>query len=189
MVVVITLVATTLIGLTQPQTYVATTTVLVGRILDATPDYNEVLRAQRLAPTYAELVTTRPMAEAVVRTLDPGRDPTELLASVSATAATDSLLIHITVRDTDPTVAAAVANAFAAQLVMLTTPPSPLTTTSPVTIVEEAVVPTVPDQQPTIMVWLVGAASALLLGLAVVLLLALRDARARRLQDVPGLAA
>jgi capsular polysaccharide biosynthesis protein len=188
-VVVVTLVATTLIGMAQPRTYAATATVLVGHILDAAPDYNEVLRAQRLAPTYAALVTTRPVADAVAHAVAPGRDPGDLLASVSAVASIESPLIRITARDSEPVVAAALANAFAAQLVAISAPPAPSTTTSSVTVVDAAVAPTGPDTQPTVLIWVAGAAGALVLGLAVVLVLGLRDARARRLPNARRLAA
>jgi capsular polysaccharide biosynthesis protein len=94
----------------------------VGNVMTQVPAYEDVLLAQRLAPTYALLATTRPVAAAVAESLGGGSDPDELLRAVSARASLDSLLIRISARDGEPSTAAAIANAFAAELVRRTTP-------------------------------------------------------------------
>jgi polysaccharide biosynthesis transport protein len=101
-----------------PKVYVAKATMIVGQSLSGiNPDVNQLLASQRLSTTYAAVVTTRPILDAVVKQLGLGVSSDELLKRVQAAAPTDSTLLTIAVQDTDPARAAAIANALADQLI------------------------------------------------------------------------
>jgi succinoglycan biosynthesis transport protein ExoP len=102
----------------MPKIYDAQSTLLVGQSLTAAnPNYDALLAAQRLSQTYATVVTTRPLAQAVIVRLGLQMTADELLKEVRADAPANSALIYITVSDTDPVRAASTANAFADELI------------------------------------------------------------------------
>jgi capsular exopolysaccharide synthesis family protein len=102
----------------MPKIYDAQSTLLVGQSLTAAnPNYDALLAAQRLSQTYATVVTTRPLAQAVIVRLGLQMTADELLKEVRADAPANSALIYITVSDTDPVRAANTANAFADELI------------------------------------------------------------------------
>jgi succinoglycan biosynthesis transport protein ExoP len=101
-----------------PKAYEAKATLIVGQSLSAVnPDYNQVLVSQRLSTTYATVVTTRPILDAVITRLGLGVASDALLQHVRADAPLDSTLLTIAAQDADPARAAAIANALAEQLV------------------------------------------------------------------------
>jgi capsular polysaccharide biosynthesis protein len=160
--------------LTQPRVYTAQATLIVGNVMTEVPVYEDVLLAQRLAPTYALLATTRPIAEAVAQSLGDGSDPDELLGAVSARAAPESLLIRISAQDSEPSAAAAIANAFAAELVRRTTPAGDASSAPAVSVIEEATLPMATDAG-SVVLGLVGATGAISIAFVVILISALRD--------------
>jgi non-specific protein-tyrosine kinase len=102
----------------QPRIYESKATLIVGQALRAlNPDINQVIVSQQLSSTYATLATKRPALEAVIDELNLTTTPEELTRHVSAEAPTDSTLLVITADDTDPTRAAAIANALAKHLI------------------------------------------------------------------------
>lgn len=101
-----------------PKTYEAKATLIVGQSLSAVnPDYTQVLVSQRLSTTYATVATTRPIIASVIKQLDLGVTPDELLMRVRGDASADSTLLTITAQDANPARAAAIANALAEQLI------------------------------------------------------------------------
>jgi non-specific protein-tyrosine kinase len=101
-----------------PRTYEAKATLIVGQSLSAAnPDYNQLLVSQRLSTTYATVATKRPMLDAVVKQLGLDVTATDLARRVKADAPLDSTLLTLSAQDSDPTRAAAIANAMAEQLI------------------------------------------------------------------------
>ncbi len=101
-----------------PKTYEAKATLIVGQSLSSVnPDYTQVLVSQNLSATYAAVATTRPILGAVITQLGLSLTADELLSHVSANAPLASTLLTITAQDTQPTRAAAIANAMANQLI------------------------------------------------------------------------
>jgi non-specific protein-tyrosine kinase len=76
----------------------------------ATPDYASVLTSERLARTYAELLRTRPVLEQVIADLKLTQTPAQLERRMAVEVVRDTQLIILTVEDTDPARAAAIAN-------------------------------------------------------------------------------
>jgi non-specific protein-tyrosine kinase len=101
-----------------PRTYEAKARLNVGQSLSAVnPDYSQLLVSQRLSTTYAAVATTRPILQSVIGQLGLGVTSDELSTRVRADAPLDSTLLTISAQDTDPTRAAAIANALAEQLI------------------------------------------------------------------------
>jgi polysaccharide biosynthesis transport protein len=106
------------VSLVQPKTYEARSTLIVGQALSSVnPDYNQLLVSQRLSTTYAAVVKTRPILDAVSTQLHLTDTPDALAARIKVDAPLDSTLLTITVQDRDPAAAAALANAIAAKLI------------------------------------------------------------------------
>jgi polysaccharide biosynthesis transport protein len=102
----------------QQKLYEAKVTLIVGQSLSAVnPDYNQLLVSQRLSTTYASVVTTRPILDNVIRKLGLDLSADELRGRILADTPQSNTLLTVTARDTDPTRAAAIANALADQLI------------------------------------------------------------------------
>ena len=92
--------------------YQATTTLLISQPTNSqTTDYNSILTSERLASTYAEMITQRPVLEAVIQKLHLPFDAVELGRAVSVQPVNNTQLIEIQVEDTGPARAAQTANA------------------------------------------------------------------------------
>jgi non-specific protein-tyrosine kinase len=116
--VVLAMAAAFLISSRLPKAYEARSTLVVGQSLSAvTPNYDQLLVSQQLSRTYAKVATTRPILDAVIKKLSLGDTVESLGARVHADASTDSALMTITAQDSDPSQAAAIANAVADELI------------------------------------------------------------------------
>ncbi|MEI8334882.1 MAG: hypothetical protein WCH74_13680, partial [Chloroflexota bacterium] len=101
-----------------PKAYEAKAMLIVGQLLSAVnPDYNQILVSQRLSTTYAAVATTRPTLDSVIQRLGLSVSPGQLAQQIRVDAPTDSTLLTITAQDADPSLAAAIANALAEQLI------------------------------------------------------------------------
>jgi capsular exopolysaccharide synthesis family protein len=101
--------------LRQPAIYQARTTLMIGTtITDPNPSSNELLLGQQLAAAYADLANREILRSATKNALGIIQLPEYL-----ARALPNTQLIEITVNDTAPERAQAVANELAAQLILL----------------------------------------------------------------------
>lgn len=101
-----------------PANYVGQVTLLVT----PTTTVSEVTLAdveftQALTPTFAELSTTAPLLQRVIDSTKADMDSAELERSVTTDTRAGTGLINIAVSNRDPAIAAALANAIAAELV------------------------------------------------------------------------
>ncbi|GAB4114822.1 MAG: polysaccharide biosynthesis tyrosine autokinase [Roseiflexaceae bacterium] len=99
-------------SLRQTPLYASTTTLLVSQSGPNrnTPDFETLRTRERLAKTYAELLVKRPVLQAAIETTGVEMSLGDLLGRVSVTLIQDTELMRLTVRDTDPTRAALLAN-------------------------------------------------------------------------------
>lgn len=89
----------------------SSTTIMISDAPDAKgTDYNSLLTSTRLATTYSQILTTRPMLEKVIQKLRIPTGVGDLKSNVTVKPARDTQLITVQVRDTDPTRAAQIAN-------------------------------------------------------------------------------
>ena len=102
-----------------PRTYQAQATLLIGNAPGAAnPTLDQVLLAQRVSVTYANLATQRATLQRVIDRLKLPETPDDL--DVSAEAPQDSSMVLITARDHDAETAAAIANAVAQDVIQST---------------------------------------------------------------------
>jgi non-specific protein-tyrosine kinase len=91
----------------QTPLYRASTLVMVNEApVDRSIDYTTMMTSERLAQTYAELITTRPVLMAVAERLGPDQP----IGSIGVQVLENTQLMRISVVDTDPVRAALVAN-------------------------------------------------------------------------------
>lgn len=103
----------------MPRLYQSTITVMIGRGLEkANPSYQELFMGERLAQTYAEMVKRRPILAGAAQALGLRYIPSAGMISTRPVAGTQ--LLEISVRDTDPERAQALANEIAHQLILQT---------------------------------------------------------------------
>jgi len=76
-------------------------------------DYTAVLTSERLAQTYAQMLTGRPVLEAAIARMTLSETPERLAKRVRVERIRDTQLIRVSVEDTDPARAAAIANTIA----------------------------------------------------------------------------
>lgn len=75
-----------------------------------TNQYQDILASERLARTYAELLTRRPILEEVIARLELALTPDDLEEAVAIQSVRDTQLIELSVEDPDPFRAAELAN-------------------------------------------------------------------------------
>ena len=98
----------------QDPVYQATTTLLINEATTAqTSDYTAILTNERLARTYSEMLTKRPVLLEVIETLgleDAFDDLEEMQGTIEVQLVRDTQLIELSVEDTDAEQAALVVN-------------------------------------------------------------------------------
>lgn len=79
----------------------------------AAPDYSALLASERIAQTYGQLLRKRPVLQAVITNLKLNTDTEHLADRVKIAVARDTQLIELTAEDTNPQLAADIANEIA----------------------------------------------------------------------------
>ena len=101
-----------------PRTYRSRARVMVGESIQSrNPDWMSINTAQQLALTYAELATSHRVLQGVVDSLGLQASADVLRGMVSVKLVQGTQLLDITVVDTDPVRAAAIANGVGEQLI------------------------------------------------------------------------
>jgi succinoglycan biosynthesis transport protein ExoP len=102
----------------QPNTFEASTTVAIGRYIEApNPNSAEIRTGMDLAQTYAQLVTTYNVLQATLDNLNLQISTDALRNAVNVRLISGTSLLVITVRYSDPVLAADLANSLAEQLI------------------------------------------------------------------------
>lgn len=100
-----------LVSINQVAIYQASVTVLVSEARDPTiTDYTSILTSERLAKTYGELLTSRPVLEEVIDNLNLELSLGGLAGKVDVELVRDTQLIVVAVEDPSPYWAARIAN-------------------------------------------------------------------------------
>ena len=91
--------------------YQASTTMLINEApSNKSADYASIITSERLAQTYAQLITTQPILDEVANRLQQGITGVGLKGLISVSTVQDTQLLSVRVRDTIPTRAADIAN-------------------------------------------------------------------------------
>ncbi len=97
-----------------PPVYQAAVTLLVQQAPTAgVSEYTAILTSERLAQTYAQMLTARPVLEMTIARMSLPETPEELAKKVKVERVRDTQLIRVKVEDTDPARAASIANTIA----------------------------------------------------------------------------
>lgn len=97
-----------------PPIYRASVTLLVQQAPSANiSDYTALLTSERLAKTYSQMLTARPVLETVIQALGLNETPAGLANRTKVEPVRDTQLIRLSVEDTDPRRAALLVNAIA----------------------------------------------------------------------------
>jgi len=106
-----------LVSRNMPPIYSASTTLLINQARNpAITDYTSLITSERLAKTYAELLTKRPVLEEVAERLGVESDETEetggggLPAAINVSPVRDTQLLQVSVEGDDPKLAMDIAN-------------------------------------------------------------------------------
>ena len=99
--------------------YSSTATLLVHQAPSTgTSDYTAILTSERLARTYAQMVTGRSVMEEVIAQLDLSESAQAVAGRTKVELVRDTQLIHLSVEDIDPVQAAQIANTTAAVFIV-----------------------------------------------------------------------
>lgn len=99
--------------------YRTTTTLMIGQSINkANPTANDFYAGEQLARTYVQLVTRESILAATIDTLGLNQDWRSLQSQISASPITNTQLLEISVLDTSPERAKAIANELARQLIL-----------------------------------------------------------------------
>jgi succinoglycan biosynthesis transport protein ExoP len=148
-----------------PKAYESTTTMLVGQPFTANSD---TLAANRLqAQQYADLATLRPMLQLVINAVGLQESPEELANHVLVRPSRTSNLLTVTVTNTNPGNAAAIANEVARQLITLSLDPKNPSAVN-LTVVEPAVPAPSPSSPKVVLITAMGGAAGVLLAVAII---------------------
>jgi len=109
----------------MPRIYKASTTLMVGQFLQSPdPTTQDFFTSQQLAQSYVQLVRRQPVLQATIDTLGLRMDWRSLATQVNATPVAGTQLIQISVIDTDPQRARAIADEIAHQLILKSPTPA-----------------------------------------------------------------
>jgi succinoglycan biosynthesis transport protein ExoP len=196
--VVVCTAAAAIYGWTREPVYAATTQLFVSTTADpsslsSSEVYQGGLAAQSRAESYARIISSPPVAEAVVEDLGLDRSPEEIQQEISAAVPSGTVLIDVTVRDDSATgardIARAVAEAFPPFVAELEgadpaeeTPPVQVAVTAPATV------PDSPESPNKALYVFGGVVLGLILGLGLAVLREVLDRRVRDSGDAEAIA-
>jgi capsular polysaccharide biosynthesis protein len=153
-------------------TYSSEVRLLVGPALGGTIDNGDIVAGQNLAPTYAELATTRAILERALASTGSKMSVEELQASITTHVPVSSGLISLSVATPDPDEAAQLANAIAAELKNYTsTTTQPTTSNIKLTVIDPAIPADRPAGPRVLFTAAIGAAIGLVLAVSVAFLI------------------
>lgn len=129
-----------------PPTYKASTTLMVNQATTETINLNDIMTSERLAKTYAEIITKRTIIETVINEMKLSEDYEDFIKKVDVELIRDTQLITISVKDQNAQKAAQIADAiatkFSAEVINLQGDRQSYNT---IAIVEKAMAPQRPD--------------------------------------------
>lgn len=149
--------------------------------------------ARQMVTSYVDVIGTALVLDPVIDDLRLDTTATELADRVSATAPVNTVMLNIAVADTDPGIAAKIANgvtrSFADVVQTRLEKPSGVGATSPVqiTVVQPATAPTSPSSPNIPMALVLGALLGLAAGIALAVLRTVLDTRIHTLHDIEQL--
>lgn len=165
--------------------------IMLGESGEGVNSYTAQLSSQNLIETYRSLIESDIILQRVVEELQLPYDYVKLDEKVSTSAVTDTLLLQVTVVDTDPNRAATIANAIAEEFQRYIDDNIAnnrnVNLSSPVAINNEARIPAEPFEPQPLTAGLLGAFVGLLLAVALIAVLEFLDNTVKPQLDFQGL--
>lgn len=165
--------------------YEAFTTLMVGKPKDHVTEnkieYNDIMLNQKLVSTYGELIKTRAVADKVINNLNLDMSYEEYKTRTSVNLVEDTEIIRIRVSDTDPMLAADIANE-TAQVFMETV--TDIMMVENVQVIDTAQVPTDPVKPRPMMNMAISAVLGIMLGVFIAFLIEFLDSTIKTSDDV-----
>ena len=173
-------------------TYAAQTQLFVSTSADPSQAYQGGLFAQQRVQSYAPIVSSPAVTQAVIAELGLHESVQQLQAQIQASVPTDTVLLDITVKDHSPRRAAAIANAvtkhFAAFVDTLESPQGERQSPVKVVVTRPAEVPTAPASPRKPLYLALGVLFGLVLGIGAAVLRETLDKRIRTEDDAEVIA-
>jgi succinoglycan biosynthesis transport protein ExoP len=145
--------------------------------------YQGGLASQSRADSYARIVSSPPVVDAVIEELDLSRSTASVQSAITATVPSGTVLIDVTVEDESPQQAKEIADALGEEFPRFvdTLERAPETDESPVeiTVTSPAVLPRSPESLPTAVYLVAGGLLGLILGVAAAVVREVLDTRIR----------
>jgi capsular polysaccharide biosynthesis protein len=176
--------ATFAFGFVQTPQYEAFIKILVGQERGITETPSDSLGLQQLTLTMAEAVSTRPVAEAVIRQQDLQMKPEALLAELSAEQMPNTQFIEVSYKDPNPERAQRVVNSVGQEFSEQVSNVSSSTNSITATVWEPAVTPNEPVSPNPVRNALLALALGLMLGVGLAFLLEYLDDTWRSAEEV-----
>jgi capsular polysaccharide biosynthesis protein len=165
--------------------YQANTTLMVGRPKDYVTEnkleYNDLLLNQRLVSTYGELIKTRTVADRVIENMGLSLTYSQLREKLNVSLVKDTEIISISVMDTDPALAADIANETAAVFMETV---QEIMKVENIQVIDTAQVPTSPVQPRPMMNIAIAGVLAIMLGVFIAFLIEFLDTTIKTPEDV-----
>lgn len=104
----------------SPLVYQATTTLMVGQSIQSlNPNAGDIYTSQQLATTYIQIAKTQPVLQGAIEALDLKMSPDQLRGMINVALIQGTQLIQVSVVDTNPRRAQALADEVSHQLVLV----------------------------------------------------------------------
>jgi capsular polysaccharide biosynthesis protein len=174
-------------SITQTPVYEASIKILVGQEQSSAGPVNlenDVQGLQQFTQTVAEIVPTRPVAEEVIRRLNLWTTPKEFLRNMSAERVTETQVVEVSYKDTDPERAQEVVNTIGEVFSEQVAEVSPSANAITATVWERAAVPDSPVSTNPLRNALLGLLLGGMLGLGLAFLLEYLDDSWRSPEEV-----
>ena len=147
--------------------------------------------AQQQMKSYAQVATSPSVLQPVIDRLGLGTTPAKLADRVTATVATSTVVLELSVQESSPALAQQVATEVAKQLTVVVEGLSPAradgTQSIKITVVSPAALPVAPSSPKTMQNLALGLLAGLVVGIAAAFLRENFDTRIRSPQDLEGL--
>lgn len=165
--------------------YQANTTLMVGRPKDYVTEnkleYNDLLLNQRLVSTYGELIKTRTVADRVIENMGLSLTYNQLREKLNVSLVKDTEIISISVMDTDPVLAAEIANETAAVFMETV---QEIMKVENIQVIDTAQTPVSPVQPRPMMNIAIAGVLAVMLGVFIAFLIEFLDTTIKTPEDV-----
>jgi capsular polysaccharide biosynthesis protein len=174
-------------SITKTPVYEASIKILVGQEQSSAGPVNlenDVQGLQQFTQTVAEIVPTRPVAEEVIRRLNLWTTPKEFLRNMSAERVTETQVVEVSYKDTDPERAQEVVNTIGEVFSEQVAEVSPSANAITATVWERAAVPDSPVSTNPLRNALLGLLLGGMLGLGLAFLLEYLDDSWRSPEEV-----